>query len=129
VEDIHVMTLTLGQLKEELQKYAESHSVRFDCPLRVQPTKFASWRGIYAELALGYETVNYSATEMTVGMLLSMIKIANGSTYEGWKGGLNRMNLRTPVHVDNRGCYTDTAITGVRFDGTDVLITVKSEED
>lgn len=122
-------TLTLGQLKDELQKYSAEHVVRFDVPMDVQPTTFDSWRGIYAELALGYEAVEYSTGPMTVGMLLILIKTANGRTYEGWKGGDNRMNYDTPIHVDNRGCYNRVNIVGTRFDGHCVLIRVEAQDD
>lgn len=121
-------TMTLGQLKDALQAFSETHAVRFSCNgLRVQPTSFGSWRGFYAELALGYESMGYAATAVTVGELLTWIKSANGCTFEGWKGGDFKMDYNTPVHVDNRGCYTKTDITGVRFIDGEVIIMIKEK--
>lgn len=119
------MIRTLGELKDELQKYSESHFVMFDCLPQMQPTTFGSWRGSYDQLALGYEAVSYTTTNVTVGALLDAIKSTNGKTFEGWKGGSYRMSYRTDVWVENRGCYTGMRIAGTRFDGERVLIRVK----
>ena len=122
-------TMTLGQLRDELRKYDPMDRVRLDCLPRVQPTTFDSWRGVYAELALGYETIHYRTTPITVGELLTRIEAAPLDIYEGWKGGSNRVTYDTPVHLDNRGCYTCVEITGTRMDDQEVLITLKGEEE
>ncbi len=121
------MTLTLGQLKDELQKYSAEHPVRFDSLPLSQPTTFDSWRGSYDHLALGHEAIRYTTNNVTVGALLDAIKSTNGKTYEGWKGGTYRMNYSTPVWIENRGCYTGVKIVGMRFNGTYVLIRVESD--
>lgn len=122
-------TLTLGQLKDALSQFSLDHEVRLDLPARVQPTSLASWRGAYAELALGYEALSYATTSIKVGELVRRCEEANGRTYEGWKGGSYRMTYRTPVYLDNPGCYTSTEIVGARFDGYDVLLRVRGRDD
>ncbi len=123
-----MMTLTLGQLKDELQKYSEVHSVFYDCLPLAQPTTFDSWRGSYDQLALGHEATTYTTNNVTVKALLDAIKSANGRTFKGWKGGSYNMNYSTPVWVENRGCYTGVKIVGTKFDRGFVLIRTEGTE-
>jgi hypothetical protein len=70
------------------------------------PTAFDSWRGIYAELALGYEHQG----RCLAGDLCKAAEKAVGKTFEGYKGGEFVMSAETPVWRDNYGEYTCTGI-------------------
>jgi hypothetical protein len=93
--------------------------VRFDfCSLT--PTRFASWRGIYAELALGWTAD--PAGPLTVAELLELARACVGQTFHGWKGGEFAMRSATRVWVDNPGESTMTKLSMVRLDGDGVVI-------
>ena len=105
--------MRLGELIKRLKKYDSSHQVRFDF-CRLVPTTVDSWRGIYAELALGFDFYG----DKTVGDLLEELQGAIGNTFGGYKGGTYRMDEDTPVHVDNYSECTNTEIVfiGTRYD-------------
>lgn len=91
--------LTLGELKLLLEAiHDESKPVVFDFALDVYPQKFASWRGAYEEIAIGY-----GPTPTTVGLLLNNLTIIYGEELTGWKGGEFLMGKTTPVWVANSG--------------------------
>lgn len=80
------------------------------------PTTIASWRGIYAEPALGWAPGGWSgkARSPAVAMLLAELeKSIDGREYSGWKGGEYCYTGNEPLHVDNPGDCTDTNITHV----------------
>ena len=82
---------------------------------RVFPLSANSYRGYYDHLALSYwnEDIGQDKRAPTVGALVATLETANGKTYEGYKGGNYKMNLETPVWVDNWGDCTSTAIVGI----------------
>jgi hypothetical protein len=101
---------TLGELIDALRGVADpTIHVRFDFG-HMSPTRLASWRGIYAELALSYEST-YEG--LTVAELLSQCESAVGRTFEGYKGGDFLMGLRTPIWVSNYGESDDTFVSGL----------------
>lgn len=69
-------------------------------PDKVVPIGFEnphSWRGNYAELAFE------PAANVTVRSMLEAAWEAEGTTYEGWKGGDYTMSLLSDVHLAERG--------------------------
>lgn len=130
IEDIHEMVkaaraerfqnspqLSLGQLIEQLETVQnKSVNVEYDFGTAI-PTRLASWRGIYAELALGYRLSGYDnreqSTPVTVKSLLKELKEAIGYTYEGWKGGDYTMDENTPIWIANPGNSGNTAVVGI----------------
>jgi len=74
------------------------------------PTILLSWRGVYAELALGYER---EYPYPTISNVIRELKSGVGKTYEGYKGGSFAMGRSTPVWVDNWGQSSQTAIIDV----------------
>jgi hypothetical protein len=95
--------MTLGRLIDWLTLVADqSLPVVFD--FGPKPTTLASWRGIYAELALGYDDV---VSPPTVAELLAECRRADGTTFTGWKGGDFTMGRETAVWVANRGETSD----------------------
>ena len=116
--------LTLGELiakleeierkdPSRLEKYGEGNypHVQFDfCGM--EPTTLDSWRGVYAELALGYAESAYPK-ECSLSELLAELRSGVGKTFQGWKGGDLTMGRGTPVCVANPGRSGNTAIVDV----------------
>ena len=104
--------INLGELIAKLEaiprdyKWAHNEestpvTVRYDFP-DMYPTNLDSWRGIYAELALGY-----GDKELTLYDLLKDCKAAVGKTFEGYKGGKFKIGKSTPIWVSNY-CHSDS---------------------
>lgn len=104
---------TLGDLIAALRNVEPDKQVRFDFCYLV-PTPVDSWRGIYAELAIGFTTDHYAKGSLfTVGELLANLQSAVGATFTGYKGGQYIMWEGTPLHVDNHGNSSDTVVVGL----------------
>ena len=90
--------LTLGELIEQLEKIPNK-----DLPVIFNscycPTGLSSWRGVYGELAIEYDTVG----GVSLSEFLEMLKGAIGKIYEGYKGGSYVMRSDTPLWVANYG--------------------------
>lgn len=108
------MSMTIGAVLEALKTCEPTASVYFDFCDCI-PTVVGSWRGVYAEAALGWSP-HVRGERTTVAQLIVELEssIADGREFVGWKGGEYRYNLDTPLHVDNRGkcTYTDLASVG-----------------
>ncbi len=117
--------LSLGKLISEIERAGihkdddKPKDIRFDFG-SAEPTTLASWRGSYAELALGYKLTGYDAkndsehfSQAKSDELLAGLKSAIGQTYGGWKGGDFTMDENTPVWVANQGNSGNTGIVGV----------------
>lgn len=112
--------ITLGELIAALSAFARDKGVRFDFEY-ARPTTLASWRGVYAELALGF-TFDAPSANVTVGPLLDHLQSAVGETFTGYKGGDFVMDKETPLWVANYGNCGTTAIQGVLDLGYEVVI-------
>lgn len=100
--------LTLGDLIDRLKALPRDHRIFYDfCGL--VPDGLASWRGIYAQLALGW---NENA-EPTVGDVLDLCEGVVGTVRQGYKGGDYRMDRGTPVWAANWGQVGSTAVLDV----------------
>jgi hypothetical protein len=102
--------ITLGALIDRLAECAKRDA---DCPVyydfdRLCPGKPDSYRGYYADLAIGI-----TRTETTVADLLAACLAVRGTVLEGYKGGMFRMDSGTAVWAANYSECTDTAIVGV----------------
>ena len=108
--------LLLGELILKLEavntpcKDGSEKEVRFDFGY-FRPTNLDSWRGIYAELALGYSETE---KDITVNELIKILKEAIGKTYTGYKGGDFVMGKNTPIWVSNYSESPSTGIIGVK---------------
>jgi hypothetical protein len=126
--------ITLGELIKQLEKCKPETEVRFDFVYMV-PTRFRSYRGFYAALALGYgnssdKQGNVERTkEPTVAELLELCYKANGEAYEGYKGGTYYMNNQTPVWVANYGEVGNTAIVSVLDQGWQAILLTSLIQD
>jgi hypothetical protein len=52
----------------------------------------------------------------------------DGRVYFGWKGGEYRYTKASPLHVDNSGEWSDTALTGLIDCGYQVILITKRED-
>ncbi|TXH42403.1 MAG: hypothetical protein E6Q97_35740 [Desulfurellales bacterium] len=111
------MTMTIGQLLDKQRTADPSAHVYFDF-CNTTPTTVASWRGIYAEPAIGWAPTGYTEQAIqakTVGELIAELEqaILPDMPFGGWKGGTYYYDLTSPLHVDNRGDCTNTSIVDV----------------
>jgi hypothetical protein len=87
------------------------------------PTEIASWRGIYAEPALGWSPSGYYGEYPTVESLIKELESAiTHKGYCGWKGGDFYYNGDEPLHIDNEGECTYTEISDVEIKEWEVII-------
>ena len=115
--------LTLGEIISKIETILDNStreariSVRFDFAY-FRPTVLDSWRGIYSELALGYdERGETDATDF-----LDELRSAVGKTFTGYKGGDFTMSRHTPVWVSNNGEACETAVVEVVDAGYQILL-------
>lgn len=83
------------------------------------PVSIGSWRGIYSELALGFDL---GGEEMTLPAFTELLRSAVGKEFCGYKGGDYTMSRHTPVWVANHGHTGNTAVVGVLDGGWQVVI-------
>lgn len=118
--------MTLGGLIQDLEACNQDADIMFDFGY-FEPSHLMSWRGIYAELALGYKGSTFSS-KTKVKAILKDAKQAVGRVYEGYKGGDFEMNHGTRIHIDNYGEYSETHLVGIGIQwGTVILRTVKGD--
>ncbi len=111
--------LSLGELIERLEaiETEDDCSVRFDFGY-FRPSELMSWRGVYAELAVGF-TDKGDYKDPQLSKFITELKGAIGKTYTGYKGGDFFMSKSTPVWVANYGESGNTAVVGVTPVGRD----------
>lgn len=109
--------MKLGDMIEWIEAWEKLHpnkaeevQVYYDFA-RLVPDGIGSWRGIYAELAIGW--TDDDSAGMTVAQFKALLQGAVGETYFGYKGGEYKMDHDTEVHVDNYGRWTSTDIIGI----------------
>ena len=119
--------LKLGQIIEGLEaiESKDQKHVFFDFS-HAFPTSLASWRGVYAELALGF---SFDGNAPTVDKQLNALKDAIGAHFEGYKGGMFRMSKDTPVWVANYGYADPTAIVGMLESSSIVILETRYMND
>jgi hypothetical protein len=122
--------MNIGEVIDALKRADPAVDVRFAFG-RLVPTTVNSWRGIYADAALGFEGGDYGHTRtVTAGSLLRLLEdaIAPGVEFTGWKGGEYRYDRSTPLHIDNRGCCTNTELVRVEVGEFGVVLHTEHEE-
>jgi hypothetical protein len=121
--------MTIGEVLDALKKAKPDVYVRFDFG-GVVPATVDSWRGIYSQAALGFEGGDYAAKPVTAAELTQRLEeaIAPGAEFVGWKGGEYRYHRDTPLHIDNRGCCTNTELTRVQVDEWGVMLHTECAE-
>lgn len=106
--------MTLGEMISTLSRKDQNASIRYDF-VHFYPTTIESWRGVYAELAIGYSNVPDPEEGYVpiVAQFLAKLKEAVGKEYHGWKGGEYIMHENTPMHVANSGEAGNTIISDI----------------
>lgn len=96
------------------------------------PTTVDSWRGIYAEPALGWQPSGYSSytgnsakIPNCADLIAEIEKAIDGRTYTGWKGGEFSYSENDTLHIDNPGDCTQTEISHIVADRYSVMIYTK----
>lgn len=121
--------MTIDDLLYDLRKAKTDAVVMFDF-CNCAPTTVGSWRGIYAEPALGWIATGYSGNgkQPTVADLIAELERAiDGREYTGWKGGEFSYNGRDTLHIDNAGDWTNTELVRVENDDWRVLLHTRRE--
>lgn len=122
----------LGNLIDDLQRYRESVKlIEFDDGSI--PSDFMSWRGVYNHLALGYEKEGNEFAETIWRKAYN----ANGSIFEGYKGGEFQMDRDTPIYQANYGeasvytkdGYVEKKIIGIQEKDDKIIIITRIDED
>ena len=105
---------TIREVIEALEKAHADAPVQFAFAYAV-PTTVDSWRGIYAEPALGWRDGGRgSSTDgPTASTLLAELRAVPSRTYSGWKGGEYCYRRSDPLHIDNPGECSNTEIARV----------------
>lgn len=88
------------------------------------PTTVNSWRGIYAEPALGWsESHGIVRTPPTVAALIAEIENAiDGREFTGYKGGEFSYTEDSTLHIDNYSEYSSTEIYRIEVNDSRVVI-------
>lgn len=128
---------SLGKLIKKLEQTGfkdgegKDKTIQFDFGSAI-PTDLSSWRGDYAQLALGYELSGYDGSgnyqDCTVERLVTRLKETIGMTLQGWKGGDFVMKEDTTIWVANSGNSGGTIITGILDQGWYVVLLTRFEE-
>lgn len=122
------MSMTVGEVIEALSKANPDVQVRFAFG-GVVPTRVDSWRGVYAEPALGFKYEGRNTDGPTAAALLAELRKAiSGEVYSGWKGGEYTYRAKDTLHIDNPGAWTQTELTRVEVDEYTVLLHTAREE-
>lgn len=124
--------LTLGELILKLEPIVKAQKRKKEEDLAIVkfdfadtfPTHLHSWRGSYAELAIGWGGGTYGSEEnpMTVVKFYEMLKSAIGKEFTGWKGGEFTMDKNTPLWVSDDGMGSHTGLLEVVNDGWQVIL-------
>lgn len=121
--------ITIGELLEKLHAVQDNKAMVVYDFCGIIPTKINSWRGVYAEPALGWKVWSYKDTDVMVSTLVEELEQAiDGRMYFGWKGGEYFYTKDSPLHVDNPGESSDTAIFDVLDCGWQVILITKRED-
>lgn len=125
-------TMSLGEVIDALRKAEPGAEVQFDFCYTAPSLEVHSYRGWYDHLAIGWEAAEQPKHNGSywplASDLLAKLEAANGSTFEGYKGGSYTMSLGTPVWVANYRSTGNTAIDRIECDGNTVIIHTKRVE-
>jgi hypothetical protein len=114
--------LTLGDLIMRLKTFDPMLEVAIT-RLGLRPNGFSSYRGYYDHLALAWTAER--GPPVLSSDLLAQAYHANGTAFEGYKGGSYFMKPGTPLWLSNVGEVSDMAIIGLYKDDKRLFIKFK----
>lgn len=125
--------MKIGTIKKYLEHANPEVEVIFDF-CRCFPTTVKSWRGIYAEPAIGWSVGRYSGGRevqpLSVKNFLKELNLAtSGNVYTGWKGGDFTYTDEDTLHVDNAGDCTHTEISYVEIGDYAIILHTQAKDD
>lgn len=124
--------MTINEVIEKLKAAKPDGRVYFS-PLRCVPTTVDSWRGIYAEPALGWQPSGKSGNvkdyPTAASLLAELQKATDGREYTGWKGGEYSYTGNSPLHIDNPGDNTQTEIKEIKNTEWETIIYLTCDEE
>lgn len=94
--------LILIELISELKTVKDKEKILVFDDGKFIPDGIDSWRGVYAELAIGYAPKK-EAKAKTVNEWIKILTGCIGKVFEGWKGGDFQMGKVTQIWVANPG--------------------------
>ena len=121
--------MTIFEILEKLKNVNPEARVYFDF-CNCFPTTVNSWRGIYAEPAIGWSSRRISGDEpQTVERFVNRLEEAiSGTIFQGYKGGDYTFRGNQELHVDNWGEYSRTSIKEIKIDTFVLLVTEDNSE-
>lgn len=120
--------MTTNQLINQLKLARPNAKVFFDF-CGIAPDEVRSWRGIYAEPALGWKVISWDEGHTVESLIEELNKAISGNVFYGYKGGEFQYDGDEPLHIDNDGEYTNTEISHIEDLGYKVVIHTKSNCD
>ena len=125
---------TIGELISMLEAFENQDAIVYFDFCRCFPTIVDSWRGVYAEAALGWEAEGeLNATPKKAKELVDNLRMAASKkiTFFGYKGGEYVYDMDTEIHIDNYGSCTHTEIKDIIavFDDMLIITTYNSDVD
>lgn len=124
------MAKTIGFVIAMLKGCKANSEVFFDFGHCI-PTTVNSWRGVYAEPALGWTDIGWAAggaPPKVSDLIAELEKAINGREYTGWKGGKFIYTKDDQLHIDNPGDASGTEISVIQDLGNQVVIHTAKEE-
>ena len=118
--------MKIKELIEALEKCDKESNVYFDFGGCI-PTTIGSWRWSYSEPALGWGCPDETKS-ITVQQLITELTTCTTKTYYGWKGGSYIFGENQDLWIDNPGQSTETAVSGLKDLGHEVLILTEYTE-
>lgn len=119
--------MSVGAVMESLKEARKEAQVMFDF-CRCVPTKVDSWRGIYAEPAIGWAPFLDGKIPTVAEFLKELEEAISGRVFDGYKGGEYTFNRYDTLHVDNPGQCTNTEIVRVKVEDYRVLLCTEYSE-
>ncbi len=115
--------MKIGEIKEALKDVDKERTIRFDFGF-LSPSTIDSWRGNYANPAIGYAMDEHC----TVQKFLDELYLAtSGKLYYGYKGGEFTFSDDCILWVDNYGQFSETAIHDITVLSHVVIIETKHD--
>ena len=120
-----MIQMTLGNLISVLEEVKDKTKwVKFD--FDSYPDRLHSWRGIYSDLAVGYQ----SYRRIRVSTFLKRLKFAVNKVFTGYKGGEYIMDVDTRIWIEHEGQWQSTrGIVGVTQDEKWVILNTGNCEE